>query len=92
MSAPTPETPRPAQSPVAQGTSTAIVTNLAIIATWGFGFALDMLPTEVPTNVRGAFDLLILTAVSFFVAFIAAKMRDTEFATDGTVSGIKKLF
>lgn len=86
-----PEEPRPAASPATNGASTAIVTNIAVIASWLVGLAIQQLPVQPPAQVSGALDFLVLTTVAFAVAYVAGLLRDREFRSTGDVTGIKKL-
>lgn len=83
------ETTRPPQTPAENGVATAIVANIATIAT--YILATYALPAELPGNVRAAVDAITLSAVAFAVAFVAARMRNAQWSAEGQVTGAKRL-
>ena len=83
------ETTRPPQTPTENGVATAIVANIATLAT--YVLATYALPADLPGNVRAAVDALTLSGVAFAVAFVAARMRNAQWSADREVTGLKRL-
>lgn len=86
-----PQQPRPAQDPITQGISTGLVANIGVVVTWIVTAGLNKAGVVPPDKVQLALDGLVLFAAAFMVSWAAAKMRNSQYATEHTVSGLKRL-
>lgn len=86
-----PESTRPASSPVVAGAQNAIVANIATIVAWLLGVGLVKLAIEVPPDVRGALDFLMLTAIAFGVGWISSRRRNEQWSEERQVTGLRKV-
>jgi hypothetical protein len=93
MSGPTGPTsdPRPALPPVYNGTSAVISANIGVIVTWLIRVSLDHFQVQTPGEVFGAMNVLAASAIAFAVSYVAARMRNTEYAETSKVTGVKAL-
>jgi MFS family permease len=62
-----------------------------VIVTWLVSLGIAALPVVVPVEVHGAVNMLLAGAIAGVVAYVASRMRFSQWERDGEVTGAKKL-